>query len=126
MYDTKDIQVQVGGSDQFGNILAGVDAINYIRRTHHDPDKRQKNDEEMKENAALLKKPMGFTVPLLTTPSGEKFGKSAGNAIWLDQEMTSAFDLYQVMLFFEGPFLSFAKSQESSFSRWRTQMYIAT
>jgi tyrosyl-tRNA synthetase len=39
---------------------------------------------------------MGFTVPLLTTAAGEKFGKSAGNAIWLDREMTSSFDLYQV------------------------------
>lgn len=38
----------------------------------------------------------GLTIPLLTTSSGEKFGKSAGNAIWLDEEMTSVFDFYQV------------------------------
>jgi tyrosyl-tRNA synthetase len=42
--------------------------------------------------------PMGVTVPLLTTSSGEKFGKSAGNAIWLDSRMTSPFDLYGVSI----------------------------
>ena len=96
MYSTKDIQVQVGGSDQFGNILAGIDAINHIRLNHYDPIERQ-DEEKLSEREAFLKKPMGFTVPLLTTSSGEKFGKSEGNAIWLDMEMTSAFDLYQVM-----------------------------
>ncbi|KAL9127599.1 MAG: hypothetical protein Q9217_003557 [Psora testacea] len=95
MYETKDIQVQIGGSDQFGNILAGVDAINYIRKTRYNQELRQ-DEKEMKERERLLKTPMGFTAPLLTTASGEKFGKSAGNAIWLDQEMTSPFDLYQV------------------------------
>ena len=89
MYKTKNIQVQIGGSDQYGNIIAGIDAINYIRKTHHNPDVRQ--DKEI-----FQMKPMGFTVPLLTTSSGEKFGKSAGNAIWLDQDMTTAFELYQV------------------------------
>ena len=100
MYSTKDIQVQVGGSDQFGNILAGIDAINYIRHTHYDPLVRQ-DEEKLKEREAFLKRPMGFTVPLLTTSSGAKFGKSEGNAIWLDSEMTSAFDLYQVMVTFK-------------------------
>lgn len=95
MYHTKGIQVQIGGSDQFGNILAGIDGINYIRRTYHDPDYRD-DENTMTEKEALAKRPMGFTVPLLTTSSGKKFGKSAGNAIWLDQDMTSAFDLYQV------------------------------
>lgn len=38
----------------------------------------------------------GLTFPLLTTSSGEKFGKSAGNAVWLDPRMTSPFDVYQV------------------------------
>ena len=97
MYSTKDIQVQVGGSDQFGNILAGIEAINHIRYNHYDPDIRQ-NEESLEERESFQKKPMGFTVPLLTTSSGEKFGKSEGNAVWLDIEMTSAFDLYQVTL----------------------------
>lgn len=47
--------------------------------------------EEEKEEPAY-----GVTMPLLTTASGEKFGKSAGNAIWLDAAMTSPFALYQV------------------------------
>ena len=92
MYSTfqmNGIQLQIGGSDQYGNIMAGIDAVNHIRKTHYDPDIRQEQD-------VFLKKPMGFTVPLLTTSSGEKFGKSAGNAIWLDKDMTSPFDLYQV------------------------------
>ncbi|KAF6762986.1 tyrosine-tRNA ligase [Ephemerocybe angulata] len=40
----------------------------------------------------------GITTPLLTTPSGEKFGKSAGNAVWLDENLTSVFDFYQYFL----------------------------
>lgn len=95
MYSTKDIQVQVGGSDQFGNILTGIDAIDYIRFNHFDPDVRR-DEKKLQGKERLLTKPMGFTVPLLTTKSGEKFGKSAGNAVWLDPDMTSAFDLYQV------------------------------
>ena len=91
MYQTKGIQLQIGGSDQFGNIIAGIDAINYIRKAHYDPDIRQVKDDWMM-------KPVGFTVPLLTTALGEKFGKSAGNAIWLDKEMTSSFELHQVGL----------------------------
>lgn len=89
MYQQKAIQVQIGGSDQFGNIVAGIDAANYILRNHPDPAIRR----EKTQRDAL---PVGFTVPLLTTASGEKFGKSAGNAIWLEPKMTSSFDLYRV------------------------------
>ena len=92
MYHTKGIQLQIGGSDQFGNIVTGIDAIKYIAKNHYDPLIRQEKDDD-------LSRPVGFTVPLLTTASGEKFGKSAGNAIWLDPEMTSSFDLYQVRFF---------------------------
>ncbi|XTI84198.1 tyrosyl-tRNA synthetase-like protein [Cenococcum geophilum] len=91
MYNTIGVQVQIGGSDQFGNICAGMDAINYIRKTYHDPSIRQEKEEP-------LMAPYGFTTPLLTTSSGAKFGKSAGNAIWLDPEMLSSFDLYQFFL----------------------------
>lgn len=89
MYQAKNIQVQIGGSDQFGNITAGIDAINYILKHHYDP-------KHHIENPGLHDKPLGFTTPLLTTASGEKFGKSAGNAIWLEKDLTSTFDLYQV------------------------------
>ena len=91
MYQKQNIQIQIGGSDQFGNIIAGIDAINYMRKNHYDPAIKQEED-------SLLNTPMGFTVPLLTAGNGEKFGKSVGNAIWLDRDMTSTFDLYQVCL----------------------------
>ncbi|OCL11771.1 hypothetical protein AOQ84DRAFT_286537 [Glonium stellatum] len=91
MYNTIGVQVQIGGSDQFGNICAGMDAVNYIRKTYHDPNIRQEKEEP-------LMAPYGFTTPLLTTSSGAKFGKSAGNAIWLDPEMLSSFDLYQFFM----------------------------
>ncbi|KAL4946714.1 hypothetical protein BDV06DRAFT_182175 [Aspergillus oleicola] len=81
-------QVQVGGSDQYGNILFGMDAVKTISKETRMQDDQNPLDDD-------LDKPIGFTTPLLTTPSGEKFGKSAGNAIWLDKDMTSTFELYQ-------------------------------
>ena len=76
------VRLQIGGSDQYGNITAGVDLIGRLVTTEQAPN-------------VDAKEAYGLTVPLLTTPSGEKFGKSAGNAIWLDPDMTSPFDLYQ-------------------------------
>ena len=65
--------LQIGGDDQWGNILAGTDLI---RRLHqHDA--------------------FGLTFPLLMTASGAKMGKTAAGAVWLDASMTSAFDFYQ-------------------------------
>ena len=92
LHQSKGITVQIGGADQFGNIMAGIDAVKHILKSHPDPDIR---DTEEK----LHMKPMGFTVPLLTTASGEKFGKSAGNAVWLDKNTTSVFDQYQVCVY---------------------------
>lgn len=95
MYNTLGVQVQIGGSDQYGNIVAGMDAVRYIAQTHQDADTRAHwldGEGRLKDEMA----PMGLTVPLLTTASGEKFGKSAGNAIWLDSRLTSPFDLYGV------------------------------
>jgi len=71
--------IQVGGSDQWGNIVAGLELINKLK------------PQSPKHNEAY-----GITTPLLTTSTGEKFGKSAGNAVWLDPELTSVFDFYQV------------------------------
>ena len=88
MYETKGIQLQIGGADQYGNITSGVDALKYVIKTHPSQELQQRIADDQ------LPMPMGFTVPLLTTSSGEKFGKSAGNAIWLDKDMTSVFDLY--------------------------------
>lgn len=72
--------VQIGGSDQWGNIVAGLELINRLNPS--------KSSEDQKT--------FGITTPLLTSASGEKFGKSAGNAIWLDPKLTSVFDFYQV------------------------------
>ncbi|CVK84627.1 probable tyrosine--trna ligase precursor, mitochondrial [Fusarium mangiferae] len=86
MYNKLGIQMQIGGSDQYGNITAGIDALKTIRETEEAP--------HLKKPSTWDHEPFGFTVPLLTDSAGNKFGKSAGNAIWLDEFKTSAFDLY--------------------------------
>jgi len=90
MYNHNGVQMQIGGSDQYGNITAGIDAIKYMSAAHSNP--------LVRDEAAARGAPFGFTVPLLTTSSGQKFGKSAGNAIWLDLEQTSSFELYKFFL----------------------------
>lgn len=95
MYQNNGVQVQIGGSDQYGNIIAGIDGVKYIAQSNADASQKTRwLDAEGRLKEDML--PMGLTVPLLTTTSGEKFGKSAGNAVWLDRTMTSAFDLYGV------------------------------
>ncbi|KAL7620191.1 tyrosyl-tRNA synthetase [Parahypoxylon ruwenzoriense] len=86
LFRAKGVLMQIGGSDQYGNIVSGIDAVKYIR--DHEPNPHEKIPSD------TLHTPVGFTVPLLTDSSGAKFGKSAGNAVWLDQFMTSTFDLY--------------------------------
>ncbi len=73
LMDDEGCNVQLGGSDQWGNITAGTDLIHRQR-----------------EQAAY-----GVTMPLICDSSGQKFGKSAGNAIYLDARRTSYFDFYQ-------------------------------
>lgn len=90
LYRNEGVQLQIGGSDQYGNIVAGVDAVK------HYLEGPVESREEKKDTIDPLNVPYGFTVPLLTTASGAKFGKSAGNAIWLDPKKTSIFDLYGV------------------------------
>ncbi|KAH7079104.1 tyrosyl-tRNA synthetase-like protein [Paraphoma chrysanthemicola] len=90
MYQAHGVQLQIGGSDQYGNICAGMDAVSHMRKIRG-MDKR--NDQDDPKVATY-----GLTTPLLTTASGEKFGKSAGNAVWLDKEMMNSFDLYQYFL----------------------------
>ncbi|KAF8313456.1 hypothetical protein DL93DRAFT_2202917 [Clavulina sp. PMI_390] len=77
-------RVQLGGSDQWGNIVSGIDLI------------RRRQDAESPEDSA--REVFGLTIPLLLTSSGAKFGKSAGNAVWLDSSLTSYFDLYQFFI----------------------------
>ncbi|KAJ9640181.1 tyrosyl-tRNA synthetase [Knufia peltigerae] len=89
----KGVQIQVGGGDQFGNILAGADAVKQIAKDSHEYQTALRNTKiiDQKNNIDVTSEPLGITVPLLTTSSGEKFGKSAGNAIWLDPDMTPFF-----------------------------------
>jgi tyrosyl-tRNA synthetase len=84
----KGTQIQVGGADQYGNILFGMEAVKSVSRNTADEQLRDPLESE-------VDRPIGFTTPLLTAPNGEKFGKSAGNAIWLDKDLTSTFELYQ-------------------------------
>lgn len=88
LYKNMDCSIQVGGSDQWGNILAGLEMIN------------RENAGQFPGPKPVGEKGFGLTTPLLTTASGQKFGKSAGNAIWLNERMTSAFDFYQVYMLF--------------------------
>jgi tyrosyl-tRNA synthetase len=93
--------VQLGGSDQWGNIVAGIDLIHrhYANATPAPAaDTPSFPGKKCKEapKAARQERAFGLTIPLLTTASGEKFGKSAGNAVWLDERLTSLFDFYQV------------------------------
>ncbi|TVY71545.1 Mitochondrial tyrosine--tRNA ligase [Lachnellula suecica] len=90
LYDSNKVQIQIGGADQYGNITAGVDAVKHIAKTIGDP--------ATQTRIKPLGEPFGFTVPLLTTSSGAKFGKSAGNAVWLSKEEMSVFDQYGYFL----------------------------
>lgn len=75
LYRNYGVQVQIGGSDQWGNITTGLEVL---RKTH---------EEEV--NA------YGVTIPLVTKADGTKFGKTAGGAVWLDAKKTSPYEFYQ-------------------------------
>ncbi|KAL2174779.1 uncharacterized protein P884DRAFT_263443 [Thermothelomyces heterothallicus CBS 202.75] len=87
LFSRNKVQMQIGGSDQYGNIVTGVELVKAARDSEPDPSRRLPAESPLDD-------PVGFTVPLLTDSSGAKFGKSAGNAVWLDQYMTPTFDLY--------------------------------
>ena len=73
LFKTHNVQVEVGGDDQWANMIEGAELI------------RRK----------LQKPAFALTFPLLTKPDGSKMGKSAGGAIWLDPQKTSPYDMYQ-------------------------------
>jgi tyrosyl-tRNA synthetase len=73
LHDNMDCELQAGGSDQWGNITAGIDMI---RRTSG-------------------ARAHGLTVPLVTRSDGAKFGKTAAGAIWLDPQRTSPYEFFQ-------------------------------
>lgn len=72
----KNVDMQVAGQDQWGNITAGIELI------------RKKEQKEV----------YGFTMPLLTKSDGTKFGKTNGKAIWLDKKKTSPYEMYQFFI----------------------------
>ncbi|XP_014561183.1 hypothetical protein COCVIDRAFT_33884 [Bipolaris victoriae FI3] len=90
MYKNQGVQLQIGGSDQYGNIIAGMNAVSHMRKIYGMDDGAAEEDPRVAT--------YGLTTPLLTTASGEKFGKSAGNAVWLDGQMLNSFDLYQYFM----------------------------
>jgi tyrosyl-tRNA synthetase len=85
--------LQLGGSDQYGNIVAGLDLIH---RRESAAASSSSSSPSADDRAGGAQQAFGLTTPLLTTSSGDKFGKSAGNAVWLDEQQTSAFDFWQV------------------------------
>ena len=76
LYEHKNVTLQCAGSDQWGNITTGVDLI----------------------NKKLGKQVNAFTMPLILDATGHKIGKSEGNAVWLDINKTSAYELYQYFI----------------------------
>ncbi len=73
LYDRHDCKLQIGGSDQWGNITAGIDLVRRLRG----------------------KEVFGLTMPLVTNASGQKFGKSEKGNVWLDANRTPPYDFYQ-------------------------------
>ncbi len=76
LFQTKNCILQVEGSDQWGNITTGIELI----------------------KKKLGKEAYGFTMPLILDANGNKFGKSEGNALWLDKDKTSPYELYQYLI----------------------------
>ena len=76
LWDTEQCRIQIGGSDQWGNITAGTDLIRKLRGGEA----------------------FGMTFPIICDSSGQKFGKTAGNAIYLDHNRTSYYDFYQFFI----------------------------
>jgi tyrosyl-tRNA synthetase len=76
LYRSRGCTLQIGGSDQWGNITAGVDLVHRV------------------EGASVH----ALATPLLVDSTGRKFGKSEGNAVWLSADMTSAYAFYQYFL----------------------------
>ena len=76
LFKEKNCILQAAGSDQWGNITTGVDLIRKLTG----------------------KQAYGFTMPLILDQNGKKFGKSEGNALWLDEDKTSSYELYQYLI----------------------------
>lgn len=95
LHDNYGVDMQFGGSDQWGNLTTGIELI------------RKLNGEEA----------YAFSVPLLTDSTGKKLGKSYGNALWLDREKTSPYEMYQYLLNFEDSMVEEYIKKYTFFSR---------
>ena len=84
LYEHQGVSVQIGGSDQYGNIVAGTDLI---RRMTTDDGGDERNE-----------KSFGITAPLVTKADGTKFGKTESGAVWLTADRTSPYAYYQFWL----------------------------
>jgi tyrosyl-tRNA synthetase len=82
LYKTKNVRLQMGGSDQWGNITTGTEIIR----------RKEGRDEDSERSAFAL------TTPLVTKSDGSKFGKSESGNVWLDPEKTSPYQFYQFWL----------------------------
>ena len=76
LFETRNCELQVAGSDQWGNITSGIELI------------RKKTGKEA----------YGMVMPLVTDSTGKKFGKTEGNALWLDKNKTSSYEMYQYLV----------------------------
>lgn len=82
LYKNKNIRLQMGGSDQWGNITTGTELI-----------RRKENADSDAETADYTA--FALTTPLVTKSDGTKFGKSEGGNVWLDPDLTSPYEFYQ-------------------------------
>ena len=95
LYRALGVTVQLGGSDQFGNIVAGIDLIR--RSSAHDFAMEGKSGAELEAAMATVHS-FGATAPLVTKADGGKFGKTESGAIWLTADRTSPYAYYQFWL----------------------------
>ena len=76
LHEHEGVDLQIGGSDQWGNLTTGIEIV------------RKTTGDEV----------YAFSIPLVTDSQGNKFGKSEGNAIWLDKNKTSSYKMYQYLI----------------------------
>jgi len=103
LYTKHGVTVQLGGSDQWGNIVAGIDLTKKHTWAEAEKSYRIKihgghDDHERVMDSIQFKSAFGLTVPLVTKADGGKFGKTESGAIWLTPERTSPYAMYQFWL----------------------------
>ena len=87
LYKNRNVRLQMGGSDQWGNITTGTELI-----------RRKESDASSQVDSLLEEKAFALTTPLVTKSDGTKFGKSESGNIWLDPSLTSPYQFYQFWL----------------------------